>query len=89
MRRPPPCAQAHSLQQRLMSAEAELAASEDIGEARRREVETLRRALDLRAWELSTEEGCDVQARLLYALAKVRGRGASGPGGWWEAAQGR
>jgi hypothetical protein len=58
-----------------MSTEAELGASEDISEARQREVDTLRRALDLRAWELSAEEGCDVQARLLYALAKVR-RGA-------------
>ena len=55
-----------------MSTEAELAASEDMGEARQREVETLRRALDLRAWEMSAEEGCDVQARMLYALAKVR-----------------
>lgn len=64
--------QARDLQQRLMSAEAELAASEDISEERARDVDRLRKALELHAWELSACEGVDVQSQTLYALAKVR-----------------
>ncbi len=65
--------QVASLQARLAAAEAELAACEDVNQERAREVTRLQQALQIRAKELSSKGGGDVQAQLLYALAGEHG----------------